>query len=86
MNLAFNYWRYGTVSARTVEWISEAFTTMAYYRMDPSVGRVIKRLNHTVSRLESGEIFSMEGSAPFHQVYMVLLAAGYVNKEVVRAQ
>lgn len=85
MNIAFNYWRYGSVRERSLEWMSKAFTTMAYYRMDPNEGRVMADLRGTLHRCETGDILKGPHAEPYVMVFDVLKAAGLVKPEVASA-
>ena len=81
MSIAVNYWRHGSVRESTLEWISKAFTGMAYYRMDPNEGRVMGRLNETVRQLQTGEILEGPEAEPFQRIYFVLKTLGQVRSE-----
>ena len=79
MTVAVNYWRYGNVRDSTLEWISDAFTTTAYYRMDPNKERVMAELRDTLHRCKTGAILEGPGSEPFGRVYEALQDTGMLK-------
>ena len=85
MNLAFNYWRHGGVSESTLKSVTTSFTSMSYYRMDPSEKRVRSRLDKTVKNCETGDILHGPDSDPYRQVHKVLLDNGLVKEETIIA-
>lgn len=79
MNIALNYWRYGSVQDRTLDKLSRAFTTMAYYRMDPNEKRVLSRFRDTIRYCETGEILEGPEAEPYVSVFEVLNSSGLVK-------
>lgn len=56
MNIAVNYWRYGSIHQKTIDWIVERFIGWDYYRMWPYPERVEEWLDKVVFALEDGTI------------------------------
>lgn len=83
MNLAVNYWRYGSVQQSTIDWTVAAFTGPNYYFMWPFKGGVERRFKDVMNRLALGTIITLNvfgGScSPYKLVYDLLLKHGLVK-------
>jgi len=55
LSLAINYWRYGTVTTASIDWVVQAFTSGAYYYMLPWKAFVRSYFERQLKRFGSGE-------------------------------
>lgn len=58
MNMAINYWRYGSVRAETMEWVRDRFTGWDYYKMWPFRDNMSERITETVQRISKNQLGS----------------------------
>jgi hypothetical protein len=66
MNLAVNFWRYGSINNSTLEWIVEHFTGWPYFKMWPYENDARRRLVNLKLAIEDGRIRreDLEGGSP----------------------
>jgi len=56
MNLAVNFWRYGSINPSTVEWIAKQFTGWGYYKMWPFKADMLRRLENATDEIKAGHL------------------------------
>lgn len=83
MNVAVNYWRYGSVHQSTIDWIVASFTGPNYYFMWPFESQVRRDFADVVDRLELGTLTTInvfgESCRPYKLVYDLLKKNGVVK-------
>lgn len=72
MNIAVNYWRYGSVSDYTIDWIVSVFTGSGYLFMWPFKKNMRKRIDKVVARLGEGKMPFDQRTLPYEKVYEML--------------
>lgn len=56
MNAAMNFWRYGSITDSTIEWVVEEFTGWAYYKMWPFKKSMTRRYKKAVEEIKTGDL------------------------------
>lgn len=85
MGIAQTHWKYGSVSDEVLENRAPTFTGMAYYRMDPSKKRVMRRLRAIRESCVSGDILKGKRAVPYIRVHEVLRVGGLLKVEASSA-
>jgi hypothetical protein len=78
MSMAVNYWRYGSITEDTKEWvITGPLTGWGYYKMGWSVPKAKAQVEAAAKSIEDGTILQANGQLnPFLDVYNLLKSLG----------
>jgi hypothetical protein len=85
MNMAFNFWRYGSITQNTRNWVADIFVGSGYYFMWPFRRDVVGRVRRLVDMLKSNKQVSnwMEvyasNNLPYQLAYAMLCKHGVVK-------